>query len=632
MRSFWGLMRAYWFSERWKEAWALTVVIALFTAIASKTSVWMAEASGDLVNSIARFHDPDNADPFSYLLTSAGLLVLLVVFKDVGIIGFRHLVSSTLHRKWRGWLDGRFNDALLDSNHTHYHLQNGGRDATGARINPPDNIDQRVQESIKGMTGGAIGLAMGVMGVLTSLFFVGQKLIEQSTVVEGLEFLGSYGAAVLAFAAIAAYVPLNTWFALRMGRILERLNNAMQRFEGSYRAELTTLLRRSFHVSASRGEEAQKRMHARLYTHIDGTWSRLNWIHTAYASFERVYGFLSARIIAYLPGLVPYMNDRISLKSYVTGAELVNSLIAQCSWFIDVMPAIATLKANARRIIDLACAIEHVQDPDDFYRGTGHRDLRYGTQDPVFGLTIRNLQLMHQGADAKPFLTIRNVRFRRREWVYVRGESGSGKTSLIKAINGLWNHGRGYIVFPQGVKTFYAAQDVKLPPLTLKELVCLPEDPGLHSDTRVASALFHAGLGEFIEHLGADNRDGGIWDQVLSGGQKQKLVAARILLHQPGLLFLDEASGALDPEAKVAFHQAIKDHCPDVTVISVMHEAIPPRSAAGASFYDSVLTLADGVAVKTPLGIRTPEVAIKKTGAEEKPAATVLFPGGPRPA
>ncbi len=627
MRTFWGLMRAYWFSERWKEAWALTVVIALFTAIASKTSVWMAEASGDLVNSIAKFHDLDNADPLSYLLTSAGMLVALVVFKDVLIIGFRHLVSTTLHRKWRGWLDARFNDALLDSNHTHFHLQNGGRDATGARIDPPDNIDQRVQESIKGLTGGAIGLAMGVMGVLTSLFFVGQKLIEQSTVVEGFEFLGSYGAAVLAFAAVAAYVPLNTWFALRMGRVLERLNNAMQRFEGSYRAELTTLLRRSFHVSASRGEAAQKRMHARLYTDIDGTWSSLNWINTAYASFERVYGFLSARIIAYLPGLLPYVNDRISLKSYVTGAELVNSLIAQCSWFIDVMPAIATLRANARRVTDLAAAIETVQDPDDFYRGTGKRDLRYNTQDPAFGLALRNLQLMHQGADAKPFLTVRNVRFRPGEWTYVKGESGSGKTSLIKAINGLWSHGRGQIVFPHGVRTFYAAQEVKLPPLTLKELACLPDAPEAHADDAVADALRKAGLGEFVEHLAADNRDGGIWDQVLSGGQKQKLVCARILLQQPGLLFLDEASGALDPEAKVAFHQAIKDNCPDVTVISVMHEAIPPRSASGASFYDTVLTLADGVAVKTPLGARKTGVGGKK-GAEQTPA--VLFPGGPR--
>ena len=630
MRNFWGLMRAYWFSERWKEAWVLTLVIAFFTAAASKTSVWMAEASGDLVNSIARFHDPDNIEPLSYLLTSAGLLVLLVLLKDVGIIGFRHFVSATLHRKWRGWLDSRFNDALLDSNHTHFHVQSGGRDANGRWVEPPDNVDQRVQESIKGMTGGAIGLAMGVMGVVTSLFFVGQKLIEQSTVVDGLEFLGTYGAAVLAFAAVAAYVPLNTYIALKMGGLLERLTNAIQRTEGSYRAELTTLLRRSFHVSAARGEGVQKMMHARLYSDIDQTWGRLNWINTAYGSFERFYGFLSSRIVAYLPGLLPYVNDKISLKSYVTGAELVNSLISQCSWFIDVMPAIATLKANAKRVTDLANAIEHVQDPDDFYQGTGCRELRYGTQDPVFGLAIRNLELMHQGGEAKPFLTIRNVRFRPGEWTYVRGESGSGKTSLIKAINGLWPHGRGQIVFPEGVRSFYAAQDVKLPQLTLKELVCLPEGADLYTDEQVANALGKSGLGEFVELMASESRDGSIWDQVLSGGQKQKLVGARILLQQPSLLFLDEATSALDPDAKVAYHQAIKDNCPETTVISIMHEAVPPRSASGAPFYDSVLTFANGTATKSALGETRRTVKVGEVVARVNTGPTSLFSGGLR--
>ncbi|MDQ2704918.1 MAG: ABC transporter ATP-binding protein/permease, partial [Pseudomonadota bacterium] len=522
--------------------------------------------------------------------------------KDAGFIGVRHLFSTTLHRKWRAWLDARFNESLLDVNQTHYHLQNGGGDGGGSL----DNVDQRVQEAIKGMTGGAIGLAMGVMGVTTSLFFVGQKLIEESTAIDGLEFLGTYAAAVLAFAAVALYVPLNTWFALKMGRILERLTNRIQSAEGSYRSELITLLRRSFHVSASRGEDVQKKMHARLYVDIDRTWSKLNWVHSAYQSFERIYNFLAARIIAYLPGLIPYMNDKISLKGYITGAELVNSLINQCSWFIHVMPAIATLRANAKRVTGLACAIEEVQQPAEFYKRTGLHELRYGTQNAVFGLTIRDLDLMHQGDGAAPFLSIRNMRFRRGEWTYVKGESGSGKTSLIKAINGLWPYGRGDVVFPEGVRTFYAAQDVKLPQLTLKELACLPDTPEEHEDARVAAVLHKAGLGELIEYLGDESREGKTWDQVLSGGQKQKLVVARILLQQPGLLFLDEAAGALDPQAKVDFHQAIKDNCPRVTVISVMHEAIPPRSATGEEFYDSVLSIADGTATKSPLAPRLP--------------------------
>ncbi|MDP3897416.1 MAG: ABC transporter ATP-binding protein/permease, partial [Mesorhizobium sp.] len=218
MRTFWGLMAAYWLSERWKEAWTLTAVIAAFTIVSSKTGVWIAEASADLVTGIALFHDPRTLDPLNALTRSAIMLVGLVVMKEVGIIGIRHLFSTTLHRKWRSFLNSRFNAALLDENHTHYHLQNGIAAGVGSAAGL-DNIDQRVQDSIKGMTGGAIGLAMGIVGVSMSLLFVGMKLVETSTAVDGLAFLGAYATAVLALTAVAIYVPLNTFVALRVGRV-----------------------------------------------------------------------------------------------------------------------------------------------------------------------------------------------------------------------------------------------------------------------------------------------------------------------------------------------------------------------------------------------------------------------------
>jgi ABC-type uncharacterized transport system fused permease/ATPase subunit len=94
MRGFWGLMRAYFVSDHWREAWALTAVIVALTALSSKSGVWLAEASGELVNSIAHFHGAGNPRPLASLLAGAGTLVLLVVLKDAGLTGVRHLFSD----------------------------------------------------------------------------------------------------------------------------------------------------------------------------------------------------------------------------------------------------------------------------------------------------------------------------------------------------------------------------------------------------------------------------------------------------------------------------------------------------------------------------------------------------------
>lgn len=450
------------------------------------------------------------------------------------------------------------------------------------------------------MTGGAIGLAMGIAGVVLSLGFVGSKLIEMSSHVRGLAFLGSYGSACLAFAAVSIYVSLNTVVAAKLGGILQRLSVRMQWAEGSYRAELNTLLHRSFHVAVLHGERAQKIVNARRYLDIDKTWASLNRVTAGYLGFELVHNFIGSRIVAYAPGLLPYMDNKVSLQHYVTGAELANALINECSWFIHVMPDIATLRANARRITDLAEAIETVQRPEAFYSQTGLYEFQYTKQEPALGLALRQIELLHAGADL-PFLAAADLRFLPGEWTLVVGESGSGKTSLLKAINGLWAHGRGTIAMPRHVRTLYAAQDVKLQAVSLKDLVCLPDSSEDYPDTRVAVALHEAGLGELIDELLKDGRDGQSWDLLLSGGQKQKLVLARILLLRPGLLFLDEATSALDTQAVYTFHQAIRDHCPEATVIAVMHDVSPMRSASGADFFDSVLAVENGKAEKTPI-------------------------------
>lgn len=600
MQTFWGLLCAYWRSgNRW-EAWGLTAVIVLLTALSSIASVWFAEASGQLVSAIASLQNPVHPSTPAIILATAATLSAIVVTKEIGFTSLRHFFSTTLHRKWRAWLDRRFNDALLDSNHTHLHLQHGAADAITASAQAPDNIDQRIQESIKGMAGGAIGLAMGIAGVLLSLLFVGGKIMETSTPVSGLDRLGNYGSACLTVAAVIVYVPISTLLAVKLGAMLQTLNVKMQSAEGSYRRALTTLFHRSFHVAATNGERAQRDIHRQLYVDIDRNWAGLNVLSASYMGFQLVYSFMGSRIVAYAPGFLPYVHGSINFQEYVTGAELANAIISDFSWFIQVMPDIAQLRANALRITGLATSIEDVQQPCNFYSRSGRSEFCYENQDPGFGLTIRNLQLMHPGND-EAFLEAGHLHVERGEWALLVGVSGSGKSSMLKAINGLWPHGCGTVVLPQEERVYYAAQDVKLPPLSLKELVCLPEQAYGYPDAEVIAALSEAGLAEFAIDLAADGRANQSWDLLLSGGQKQKLVLARILLMRPGLLLLDESTSALDNQAVIAFHEAVRNICPGITVVSVMHGTPPPKSPRNGEFFRSVLSIEDGIVTKSPL-------------------------------
>ncbi|TBF24524.1 hypothetical protein ELG83_33500 (plasmid) [Rhizobium leguminosarum] len=59
--------------------------------------------------------------------------------------------------------------------------------------------------------------------------------------------------------------------------------------------------------------------------------------------FELVHNFIGSRIVAYGPGLFPFMENKLSLQSYVTGAELANALINDCSWPVgDSLPNLHT--------------------------------------------------------------------------------------------------------------------------------------------------------------------------------------------------------------------------------------------------------------------------------------------------
>ena len=167
--------------------------------------------------------------------------------------------------------------------------------------------------------------------------------------------------------------------------------------------------------------------------------------------FTDVYNFLSQRLLAYLPALPAFMTGEMSFRTYAASSELTAELIGGVSWFINVMPAIAALKANARRLTELADAIERVRDRAALLRRDRQkRSFERARIEHGPTLAIDDLALCHRGHDAPPFVAVKRLVAHRGDWIYVRGPNGCGKSSLLKAVAGLWPYGEGRVALAKG--------------------------------------------------------------------------------------------------------------------------------------------------------------------------------------
>jgi ABC-type uncharacterized transport system fused permease/ATPase subunit len=252
----------------------------------------------------------------------------------------------------------------------------------------------------------------------------------------------------------------------------------------------------------------------------------------------------------------------------------------------------------------MANHFEVAADKKAFYALSGIHEFQtpvLGDDECAMALKIHNLHLMHRGQEAA-FVSFPQVHVAQNDWVHVRAPPGQGKSSFIKSVAGLWPYGRGDIAMHEGTRLFYAPQKTDIVPdqtLAHQLMVGHPYDPSapitqaMRDDMR--TALNEAGLGDYADQLNDKGIAGKTWDKTLSGGQQQRLVLARILYQKPDILLLDEPTSELDIHGKDAFFAALKNHCPDATIIAITHDDKTPHDMTGLLYFNKGLSIENNV-------------------------------------
>src|SRR5712672_3138128 len=235
---------------------------------------------------------------------------------------------------------------------------------------------------------------------------------------------------------------------------------------------------------------------------------------------------------------------------------------AAFGWLVDNYPRLADWNACARRIASLMMSLDGLERAE---RGDGVGRIDRGETDGDVILSLRDLSVTLD--DGTAVVGEAEVVIEPGERLLVAGESGTGKSTLVRAVAGLWPWGGGSVNFHPDRRLFMLPQKPYVPSGTLRRAIAYPGAAEDWTVEQMGEALHKVGL----DHLKEKIEEDAPLDQTLSGGEKQRLAFARLLLHNPDIVVLDEATSALDEKSQDKMMDIVIKELPKATIVSVAH-------------------------------------------------------------
>lgn len=536
--AFCRILTPYWKSRQSLKGWFYLVLIVSLTSGA----IYLATA----INSwYKRFWDTIqnyDVDGFKHELMIFAILATIHVLVSV----YNAYLRSRLAIHWRRCLTGNVMGEWLE-NSTYYKMQLLDRKT--------ENPDQRIAEDLNAFVTRTISLLLGTATDLAMLVTFGVVLWDLShsvTLTLWNDSTITLPDGYMLYLALV-YAVAGTLLTFIIGKPLVKLNFRQQRYEADFRFSLIRVRENAESISLYKGEKIEEEILRKRFFNVVGNYVRL-------IIFEKRLGFFTlgyAQLAVIFPILVAapmYFAKIITMGSIMQINSAFGRVQDSLSTLVSNFSSWAAFKADVDRLA-LYFDSMYVSEQVQCLKSTLSTD--HGVH--LYALEVRTPQGQRLCSELSASLSDGDR-------LLIRGQSGCGKSTLLKTIAGIWPYATGKVELPE-VKTLFLSQRPYLPQGTLREAAAYPDKPETGGLTE--RYFEQLGLSHLIEKL--DEED--VWSQILSLGEQQRVAMVRALLLKPGLLFLDEASSAMDERSESTSYALIEEVMPKAIVVSVGHRS-----------------------------------------------------------